>query len=141
MAIARLGNEEDEREIKITMKKIALEKLDGKTIQLSTGARIKNYAALLFSSKAKRAETAVTLGLAVADEGATVATNSLTAALLACPIGWIIAALAALGVAIALVIKNSPEQKLKRANAAAEEAGEAGARKETVYFRMGICWL
>ena len=125
MAIARLGNEEDEREIKITMKKIALEKLDGKTIQLSTGARIKNYAALLFSSKAKRAETAVTLGLAVADEGATVATNSLTAALLACPIGWIIAALAALGVAIALVIKNSPEQKLKRANAAAEEAGEA----------------
>lgn len=73
--------------------------------------KLKDYALLLFGNKETRKAVALKYGLATADaagtvaaKGATAAQTAYNAALLACPIGWIVAAVAALAVAIVGVV-------------------------------------
>ena len=100
-----------------------------KTIELSNGARAAEYVKLLFSKKATRAVAAENLGLATKTEGATVATTKLGAALMALPIGWIIAGIAALGVGIAALANYnyniSDKGQLEQTKAALDEVQES----------------
>lgn len=96
--------------------------------------RIKYYAQLLFGNAATREAAASKLGLtaattaeAVATTGASAAQWSLNAALLACPIGWIIAGVAAL-VALFVVLSSTMEDN--SAAAKMDAAAEATERAE-----------
>lgn len=96
--------------------------------------RIKYYAQLLFGNAATREAAASKLGLtaattaeAVATTGASAAQWSLNAALLACPIGWIIAGVAAL---VALFVALSSTMEDNSAAAKMDAAAEATERAE-----------
>ena len=106
--------------------------------------RIKYYAQLLFGNAVTRQAAASKLGLtaattaeAVATTGASAAQWSLNSALLACPIGWIIAgiaALVALFVALSTAIyNNSIEAKLEAAAESTERAKAAAEAANTAY--------
>lgn len=106
--------------------------------------RIKYYAQLLFGNAVTRQAAASKLGLtaattaeAVATTGASAAQWSLNSALLACPIGWIIAgiaALVALFVALSTAIyNNSIEAKLEAAAESTEKAKAAAEAANTAY--------
>lgn len=109
--------------------------------------RLKYYAQLLFGNAATRAAAASALGLtaattaeAAATTGASAAQWSLNAALLACPIGWIIAgvaALVALFVALAAAAyNNSIEAKMKAAEESTERAKAAAEAANTAYDNL-----
>ena len=87
--------------------------------------KVKYIAISLFASKQKRAEAIVTMGLATAEQVATGATTGLAAAMMALPIGWIVAGLALVAGAIYAIWKASPTQQLKEAQEAAEQAATA----------------
>ncbi len=84
-----------------------------KTIELSNGARAAEYVKLLFSKKATRAVAAENLGLATKTGEATVATTKLGAALMALPIGWVVAGIAAIVAGFAILAKIKYENSLK----------------------------
>lgn len=102
--------------------------LDNQT-KLGIATRLKYIATLLFGGEAARATAASMLGLAVAENGATVATSALGAAFMALPFGWVIAAIAAIIAAIVLIKKAvdaaDPNKQLEKAKDAAEKAGDA----------------
>ena len=110
--------------------------------------KTKAYLALLFGNKEKRKAAMVSLGLATAEqvekmstEGATVAQNGLNAAMLANPIGLIIALIAALVVALAglivwLVKTQSAQAKLNEAKKAAEAASKAADETAESYKNL-----
>ena len=87
--------------------------------------KVKYIAISLFASKQKRAEAIVTMGLATAEQVATGATTGLAAAMMALPIGWIVAGLALVAGAFYAIWKASPAQQLKEAQEAAEQAATA----------------
>ena len=87
--------------------------------------KLKYIAISLFASKQKRAEAIVTMGLATAEQVATGATTGLAAAMMALPIGWIVAGLALVAGAFYAIRKASPAGQLKEAQAAAENAANA----------------
>lgn len=79
----------------------------------------------LFSTGQKKKEAIITLGLAKAEGSAAIATSTLGKAMLALPIGWIVAGLALVAGAIYAIWKASPAQQLKEAQEAAEQAATA----------------
>lgn len=79
----------------------------------------------LFSTGQKKKEAIITLGLAKAEGSAAIATSTLGKAMLALPIGWIVAGLALVAGAIYAIWKASPAQQLKEAQEAAEQASTA----------------
>ena len=79
----------------------------------------------LFSTGQKKAEAIATLGLAKAEGTAYVATNALGKAMLALPIGWVVAGLALVAGAFYAIWKASPAQQFKEAQEAAEQAANA----------------
>lgn len=79
----------------------------------------------LFSTEQKKKEAIITLGLAKAEGSAAIATSTLGKAMLALPIGWIVAGLALVAGAIYAIWKASPTQQLKEAQEAAEQAATA----------------
>lgn len=79
----------------------------------------------LFSTGQKKKEAIITLGLAKAEGSAAIATSTLGKAMLALPIGWIVAGLALVAGAFYAIRKASPAGQLKEAQAAAENAANA----------------
>lgn len=91
---------------------------NNRVTQISNIERSKLIATLLLSGKAKRAEAAVTLGLATAEGTATVATSALGKALLALPLGWIAVGIAAIVATIKILdlAIETDKEKLERLN-------------------------
>lgn len=87
--------------------------------------KVKYIGTALFSTGQKKAEAIATLGLAKAEGTAYVATNALGKAMLALPIGWVVAGLALVAGAFYAIWKASPTQQLKEAQEAAEQAATA----------------
>lgn len=100
--------------------------------RLSLKEKIKNIAAALFATESKRAEAVATLGLATAEGGATVATNALGKAMLALPIGWILAAIAAVVALTVVLVKAAKESsdagKIKTLNESINQLSEEADR-------------
>ena len=100
--------------------------------RLSLKEKIKNIALTLFSTKATRAKAVATLGLATAEGGATVATNALGKAMLALPIGWILAAIAAVVALTVVLVKAAKESsdagKIKTLNESINQLSEEADR-------------
>ncbi len=117
-----------------TSAEIAAQNASNASVATGLLTRIKYYAQLLFGNAAIRQVAASKLGLtaattaeAVATTGASTAQWSLNAALLACPIGWIIAGVAAL---VALFVTLSSTMEDNSAAAKMEAAAEATERAE-----------
>lgn len=100
--------------------------------RLSLKEKIKNIAAALFATGSKRAEAVATLGLATAEGSATVATNALGKAMLALPIGWILAAIAAVVALTVVLVKAAKESsdagKIKTLNESINQLSEEADR-------------
>lgn len=100
--------------------------------RLSLKEKIKTIAAALFATGAKKAEAVATLGLATAEGGATVATNALGKAMLALPIGWILAAIAAVVALTVVLVKAAKESsdagKIKTLNESINQLSEEADR-------------
>lgn len=107
--------------------------------------KLKNYAALLFGNKATRLAAMQQLGLATATEAkaladgtATASQMGLNAAIYACPLGWILAAIAAvvaIFVILAKVIETDAE-KMERLNEEAEASAAAAEEAKNAYDEL-----
>lgn len=107
--------------------------------------KLKNYAALLFGNKATRLAAMQQLGLATATEAkaladgtATTSQMGLNAAIYACPLGWILAAIAAV-VAIFIILAKVIEtdaEKMARLNEEAEASAAAAEEAKTAYDEL-----
>lgn len=139
---AQLGGEE--AEIKARIKNAAaikaedaIEKKHLITQQQGILTRAKNIVLLLFGTKETRKKAMADLGMAAADEAATGAQWSLNAAIAACPIGWILAGIAALVAILVVFIKiaqnNSLEKRMERAAELTKEAKEAADSAKQAY--------
>lgn len=111
-------------------KQEALAKLAANTqTKLGIFTSMKYGLMLLFGGQAARTAAIQALGLATAEQIATGATHGFTAALLACPIGWIAAGLIAITALVYLLWKafeaGDPHKQLQKAEDAAKEAAEA----------------
>lgn len=87
--------------------------------------KLKNYAALLFGSKAVREAAVANLGYASTTQAATQATNLFSKAIYKIPfIGWILAAVAAIAAITAVIISNvrTTQESIDNADEAAERA-------------------
>jgi TP901 family phage tail tape measure protein len=106
--------------------------------------RLKYIAMLLFGTQQARADAAAKLGMAAATAGATGAQTGLNAAMLACPLGWIIAGIVALTAAVYLLWKayeaGTPEKQLENAQKAADAAADSvdGARKSVDELKTSL---
>lgn len=128
---AQLGGEE--AEIKARMKNAAaikaedtIEKGHIQTQQMGILTRARYILQLLFGTKAARADAIAKLGLAKADATATKSQWSLNAAMAACPIGYIIAGIAAITTALIVLSNISKKQTLEyKMQKAAEETKKA----------------
>lgn len=89
------------------------------------GIKLKNYAALLFGSKAIREAAVANLGYTSTTQAATQATNLFSKAIYKIPfIGWILAAVAAIATITAVIISNvrTTQESIDNADEAAERA-------------------
>ena len=98
--------------------------------------KVKCIRTALFSTGQKKAEAIVTLGLAKAEGAAYVATNALGKAMLALPIGWVVAGLALVAGACYAIWKASPTQQFKEAQEAAEQAATAADELANKYNNL-----
>ena len=100
--------------------------------RLSLKEKIKYIAAALFATGTTKSEAVAYLGLATAESGATVATNALGKAMLALPIGWILAAIAAVVALTVVLVKAAKESsdagKIKTLNESINQLSEEADR-------------
>lgn len=139
-----LANGASQEEAKQRLKNISLiyaqtaaEKKSNTVQQMGIAVRLRYIGALLFGTRAAREDALSKLGMATADEAATGAQWSLNAAIAACPIGWILAGIAALIAILVIFIKvaqnNSLEKRMERAAELTKEAKEAADSAKQAY--------
>ena len=112
-----------------------MQEIENKGTIKGIALKAKDILTILFCSKQKRIEAYARLFNCTATEAEAVAQGKLNAVLLACPIGWILAAVTALTVAIVLLVKLLPtaENQLKKASAAAELAADGAEHAASAY--------
>ena len=142
-----MANGAKEEEAKERLKNISLlyaesgaQKLNNTIQQQGILTRAKNIVLLLFGDKAARKKAMSDLGMAAADTAAAGAQTALNTAMEACPIGWILLAVAALIALLVIFIKlaknTSLQAQMDKAAKATKQAKEAADKAKEAYDNL-----
>ena len=142
-----MANGASKEEAKQRLKNISLlyaeagtQKLNNTIQQQGLLTRAKNIVLLLFGDKAARKKAMSDLGMAAADTAAAGAQTALNTAMEACPIGWILLAVAALIALLVIFIKlaknASLQAQMDKAAKATKQAKEAADKAKEAYDNL-----